>query len=120
MNEKNEKVEKGEKNADKIDKSEKAEKSQQTSKFYVTPLIKCLFENISSTLDSIENFKSIIVETNFSVFAYINSDLDKSILELITDISYIFNGLYVSNITRKSIRRALKYGINYDSVSKKS
>ena len=84
--------------------------------FYVTPIVKCLFENFTSLQENKEAFKFLIVETNFSIFAYISSELEKSILELLCEINYAFNGLLVGTITRSSIRRALMKGVNFTRV----
>ena len=92
-------------------------KKKNKKKFYVTPMIKCLFENISNLLEGVERFKFLIVETNFSVFAYISSDLDRSILESICEVNYVFNGLLVGTITRNVIRAALMKNIKYTNVS---
>ena len=79
-------------------------------------MIKCLFENISILLEGVDKFKFLIVETNFSVFAYVSTDLDRSILESICEVNYVFNGLLVGTITRNVIRNALMKGIHYKNV----
>ena len=92
-------------------------RSKQDSKsFYVTPLMKCLFEDFGSIFESKENYKYLIVESNFKIYAYTDSPLEIKIIEFLFDISYVFPGMIVGQITRASIRRVLKRGVSYQKV----
>lgn len=53
----------------------------------------------------------IVVETNYRVYAYTNSDLQVSLLGLFAEPLYRFPNLAVSVITRDSVRQAFKGGI---------
>lgn len=50
----------------------------------------------------------LIVETNFRVFAYTNSDLQIAILSTFTELNCRFENLSIGLITRDSVRRALQ------------
>jgi transcription initiation factor TFIIH subunit 4 len=91
-------------------------KKKNVKRFYVTPLIKCLFEDMSNIFDQNENYRFLIVETNFKVYAYTSSPLEKAIIEFLFEVEYIFPGLIVAHITRKSIRSVLKRGITHNKV----
>ena len=91
----------------------------------MTPLIKCLFENFSNILDNKskvllmkENVKYLIIESNFKIYAYTENNFEKSILDFLCDIEYIFPSFIVGNITRNSIRRALRKGATAQSILK--
>lgn len=88
-------------------------------KFYVTPLVKCLFEDMNFIFESQQNNKHLMIETNFKIFSYSNSLLDKVMLEFLSEVEYNFPGFIVANITRKSIRNALKRGMNSNKVKNK-
>ncbi|KAI3649589.1 hypothetical protein MP228_005221 [Amoeboaphelidium protococcarum] len=53
----------------------------------------------------------IIVETNFRVYAYTDSPLKISIISLFTQINARFPNFVVGQVTRDSVRRALRNGI---------
>ena len=92
--------------------SKKDSKNPSKLKYYVTPLIKCLFEDMESILVSQENSKFLFVETNFKIYAYTSNELEIKILEFLFEIEYIFKEFIVGYITRNSIRRVLKRGVN--------
>jgi transcription initiation factor TFIIH subunit 4 len=66
---------------------------------------------MSSVFEAQEGFKFLIVETNFKIYAYTNSPLERAILEFIFEIEYIFPGLIIAHITRKSLRNVFKRGV---------
>lgn len=68
--------------------------------------------------DIIENVKYLIIESNFKIYAYTENNFEKSMLEFLCDIEYIFPTFIVGNITRSSIRRALKKGASSQSILK--
>ena len=70
--------------------SKKDSKNPSKLKYYVTPLIKCLFEDMESILVSQENSKFLFVETNFKIYAYTSNELEIKILEFLFEIEYIF------------------------------
>ncbi len=66
---------------------------------------------MSNVFESQEGFKFLIVETNFKVYAYTDSPLEKAVLEFLFEIEYIFPGLIIAHITRKSLRNVFKRGV---------
>ncbi|EFA07302.1 general transcription factor IIH subunit 4 [Tribolium castaneum] len=58
----------------------------------------------------------IIVETNYRVYAYTDSNLQVALIGLFTELMYRFPNLVVGVITRDSIRQALKGGITADQI----
>jgi transcription initiation factor TFIIH subunit 4 len=91
-------------------------KKKSSKRFYVTPLMKCLFEDMTSIFERQENYKFIMVETNFKVYAYTNSIFETKILEFLLEIEYVFPGFLVGHITRNSIRKVLKRGVSHQKV----
>jgi transcription initiation factor TFIIH subunit 4 len=79
-------------------------------------MIKCLFEDMSNLFENQENYKFLIVETNFKIYAYTDSQFEKVILEYLFEVEYIFPGLIIAHITRKSIRNVIKKGVPAEKV----
>ncbi|GMR47943.1 hypothetical protein PMAYCL1PPCAC_18138, partial [Pristionchus mayeri] len=83
--------------------------------FYLTPLMAnlCLASQKDST---IKKTGSIIVETNFRVYAYTSSSLQLAILSSFTSMTYRFHDMSVGVLTRDSVRKALQVGITADQI----
>ena len=94
----------------------KRQKCKDSKSFYVTPLMKCLFEDMGNIFENQENYKYLIVESNFKVYAYTDSPLEKTIIDFLFEIEYVFPGLIVGHITRSSIRKVLKRGVGHQKV----
>lgn len=58
----------------------------------------------------------MIVETNYRVYAYTDSNLQVALIGLFTELMYRFPNLVVGVITRDSVRQALKGGITADQI----
>lgn len=86
-------------------------------RFIVTPLAKCLFEDMNYVFESQQNNRFLLIESNFKIFAYTQSKFDFAILDFLTEIEYVFPNFIVAHLTRKSIRNALKRGINSTKVN---
>ncbi|CCH43852.1 RNA polymerase II transcription factor B subunit 2 [Wickerhamomyces ciferrii] len=68
------------------------------------------------TPTNIENSGTIIIETNFKVYAYTNSPLQIAILNLFVHLKARFSNLVTGQITRESIRKALVSGITSEQI----
>ncbi|KAI1111451.1 transcription factor Tfb2 [Nemania sp. NC0429] len=66
--------------------------------------------------DAGQDTSSIILETNFRLYAYVNSPLQIAVLALFVDLKYRFRGLVSGVLTRASIRRAVDMGITSDQI----
>lgn len=62
--------------------------------------------------------ESIIIETNFKVYAYTKSPLEIAILNLFVQLKTRFANMVCGQITRESIRNALYNGITADQIIK--
>ncbi|KAH3672839.1 hypothetical protein WICMUC_004061 [Wickerhamomyces mucosus] len=76
-------------------------------------VIKNANDNIGS---NIENAGSIIIETNFKLYAYTNSPLQIAVLNLFVHLKSRFENLVTGQITRESVRKALLNGITADQI----
>ena len=80
--------------------------------------MKCIFEDMGDILESRENFKFLIIESNFKIYAYTESHFEKKIIDFLFEIEYIFPGFIVAHITRNSIRKVLKRGVTTHNILK--
>jgi transcription initiation factor TFIIH subunit 4 len=78
--------------------------------------MKCLFEDMTSLFEREENYKFLIIETNFKVYAYTSSIFDRKIVEFLFEVEYIFPGFIVAHITRNSIRKVIKRGVSFQNI----
>ncbi|GAP89394.1 putative RNA polymerase II transcription factor B subunit 2 [Rosellinia necatrix] len=69
-----------------------------------------------SSADPGQDKSAIILETNFRLYAYVNSPLQIAVLALFVDLKYRFRGLVSGVLTRASIRRAVDMGITSDQI----
>lgn len=58
----------------------------------------------------------IVVETNYRVYAYTDSNLQVALLGLFTELLYRFPNLVVGVLTRDSVRQAFRGGITADQI----
>lgn len=58
----------------------------------------------------------IVVETNYRVYAYTDSNLQVALLALFTELLYRFPNLVVGVLTRDSVRQALRGGITAEQI----
>ncbi|KAF7989625.1 hypothetical protein HCN44_008299 [Aphidius gifuensis] len=88
------------------------QRKRKAGRFYPTRLALNIAtgQNKPITRD-IEKDGYIVVETNYRVYAYTNSDLQVALLGLFCEIMYRFPNLVVSILTRDSVRQALRSGI---------
>ncbi|XBW35826.1 hypothetical protein QEN19_001399 [Hanseniaspora menglaensis] len=59
---------------------------------------------------------AVIIETNFKLYSYANSPLQIAILSLFVHLKSRFNNMVLGQITRDSIRRALRNGITAEQI----
>lgn len=90
----------------------KKDNQNNKTKYYVTPLIKCLFEDMNNDIEQHENSQFLIVETNFKIYAYTKNEFEINVLEFLFEIEYSFPEFIVGYITRSSIRQVLKKGVS--------
>ncbi|EDK45100.1 TFIIH basal transcription factor complex subunit 2 [Lodderomyces elongisporus NRRL YB-4239] len=112
------------------------QKSDTSSRFYPTRLAttltsdsaalktpsmaveQALDETETSLASSTQTKESIIIETNFKMYAYTNSPLEIAILNLFVHMKTRFSNMICGQITRESIRNALYNGITADQIIK--
>lgn len=100
-----------------------------TRQFFPTRLATTLTSNetalrsVSAGFSSATNATSeeqdkctIILETNFRMYAYVHSPLQIAVLALFSDLKFRFKGLVSGHLTRQSIKNAVAHGITSDQI----
>ena len=85
------------------------QRKRKDGRFYPTRLAVDLFSGLQDNKKT--NSKTVIVETNYRVYAYTDSPLQVALLGLFTEMHYRFPGFCLGVLTRESVRSALKSGI---------
>ncbi|XP_055902710.1 general transcription factor IIH subunit 4 [Eupeodes corollae] len=71
---------------------------------------------VSNEEDKSQDPGYIVVETNYRVYAYTDSNLQVALLGLFTELLYRFPNLVVGVLTRDSVRQALRGGITAEQI----
>ncbi|KAJ0174375.1 hypothetical protein K1T71_010521 [Dendrolimus kikuchii] len=98
------------------------QRKRKAGRFYPTRLalnITCVKESGPSVapLETSPHHQGyIVVETNYRVYAYTQSNLQVALLGLFTELVYRFPNLVVGVLTRESVRQALRGGITAEQI----
>ncbi|XP_056632985.1 general transcription factor IIH subunit 4 [Diorhabda sublineata] len=95
------------------------QRKRKAGRFYPTRLALNITNSQNKVTTDIEEDVPkgyIVVETNYRVYAYTDSNLQVALIGLFTELMYRFPNLVVGVITRDSIRQALRGGITADQI----
>ncbi|KAF5270866.1 hypothetical protein FQA39_LY08311 [Lamprigera yunnana] len=95
------------------------QRKRKAGRFYPTRLalnITCSQSKGTQVLEEDVPKGYIVVETNYRVYAYTDSNLQVALLGLFTDLLYRFPNVVVGILTRESIRQALRGGITAEQI----
>ncbi|XP_071801950.1 general transcription factor IIH subunit 4-like [Asterias amurensis] len=92
------------------------QRKRKCMRFYPTSLAISLASGISSVSTDSHREGFIVVETNYRVYAYTESDLQVEILGLFTQMLYRFPNLAVGALTRDSVQAAVSNGITAEQI----
>lgn len=98
------------------------QRKRKAGRFYPTRLAlnisnkRSIVSAISSETECKQDKCNIIVETNYRIYAYTDSNLQVALLGLFTELLYRFPNLVVGVMTRDSVRQAFRGGITADQI----
>ncbi|KAL3289193.1 hypothetical protein HHI36_003628 [Cryptolaemus montrouzieri] len=96
------------------------QRKRKAGRFYPTRLAINITSSAANksapVLDDDTHKGYIVVETNYRVYAYTDSNLQVALISLFTELMYRFPNLVVGVITRESVRQALRGGITADQI----
>ncbi|XP_058790249.1 general transcription factor IIH subunit 4 [Phymastichus coffea] len=88
------------------------QRKRKAGRFYPTRLALNIATGQNKPISrDLEKERYIVVETNYRVYAYTNSNLQVALIGLFCELLYRFPNLVVAILTRDSVRQALKSGI---------
>ncbi|KAG5873371.1 hypothetical protein JTB14_022974 [Gonioctena quinquepunctata] len=96
------------------------QRKRKAGRFYPTRLAINITSSQNKAAPDIEEDSPkgyIVVETNYRVYAYTDSNLQVALVGLFTELMYRFPNLVVGVITRDSVRQALRGGITADQIT---
>ncbi|KAI1102875.1 transcription factor Tfb2 [Jackrogersella minutella] len=74
------------------------------------------FAAASNATNNDEDKCTIILETNFRMYAYVHSPLQIAVLALFSDLKFRFKTMVSGHLTRSSIKKAVSHGITADQI----
>eukprot|EP00057_Strongylocentrotus_purpuratus_P030942 XP_783140.4 PREDICTED: general transcription factor IIH subunit 4 [Strongylocentrotus purpuratus] len=89
---------------------------RKSMRYYPTRLAINLASGVSSMAKDDHKDGFIVVETNFRIYAYTESDLQVEILGLFCSMMYRFPNLSVAALTRESVQLAISNGITAEQI----
>lgn len=95
------------------------QRKRKAGRFYPTRLALNITNSHNKSTPDIEEDHPkgyIVVETNYRIYAYTDSNLQVALVALFTELMYRFPNLVVGLITRESVRQALRGGITADQI----
>ncbi|XP_061690347.1 general transcription factor IIH subunit 4 isoform X3 [Syngnathoides biaculeatus] len=104
------------------------QRKRKSRRYYPTRLAISLAAGVtssSSSLSSSSNLGStpgtgdagfIVVETNYRIYAYTNSELQVSLVALFSEMLYRFPNVVVAQVTRESVQQAIANGITAQQI----
>lgn len=94
------------------------QRKRRSGRFYPTRLAINLASGLKET--NMQSYEGgyIVVETNYRVYAYTDSQLQVALLALFCELMYRFPNLVVGVLTRESVRQALRSGITSSQIIK--
>lgn len=98
------------------------QRKRKAGRFYPTRLAlnisnkRSMISAISTETECQQDKCNIIVETNYRIYAYTDSNLQVALLGLFTELLYRFPNLVVGVMTRDSVRQAFRGGITADQI----
>lgn len=92
------------------------QRKRRGGRFYPTRLALNIACGENKSLQQMNKEGYIIIETNYRVYAYTDSNLQVALLGLFCEMLYRFPNLSVGLITRDSVRQAFKSGITAEQI----
>uniref|UniRef100_A0ABM5FIS7 General transcription factor IIH subunit 4 n=1 Tax=Pogona vitticeps TaxID=103695 RepID=A0ABM5FIS7_9SAUR len=92
------------------------QRKRKSRRYYPTRLAINLSSGISGTTVDTHNQGFIVVETNYRIYAYTDSELQIALIALFSEMLYRFPNLVVAQVTRESVQQAIANGITADQI----
>ncbi|XP_039977612.1 general transcription factor IIH subunit 4 isoform X3 [Xiphias gladius] len=101
------------------------QRKRKSRRYYPTRLAITLAAGVNTSCSSSSNSAStpgtgdagfIVVETNYRIYAYTNSELQIALVALFSEMLYRFPNVVVAQVTRESVQQAIANGITAQQI----
>nr|CAD7455154.1 unnamed protein product [Timema tahoe] len=92
------------------------QRKRKAGRFYPTRLALNIVSGQNKSQTELNRDGYIVVETNYRIYAYTDSNLQVALLGLFCELMYRFPNLAVGILTRESVRQALRSGITAEQI----
>ncbi|XP_042202535.1 general transcription factor IIH subunit 4 [Callorhinchus milii] len=92
------------------------QRKRKSRRFYPTRLAINLASGVSASARDVHQTGYIIVETNYRIYAYTDSELQIALVALFADMLYRFPNVIVAQLTREGVQQAIANGITADQI----
>ncbi|MGH0128057.1 UNVERIFIED_CONTAM: hypothetical protein FKN15_036102 [Acipenser sinensis] len=92
------------------------QRKRKSRRYYPTRLAINLAAGVSGTSVDAHNQGFVIVETNYRIYAYTESELQIALVALFSELLYRFPNLIVAQVTRESVQQAIANGITAEQI----
>ncbi|XP_069054846.1 general transcription factor IIH subunit 4 [Lepisosteus oculatus] len=92
------------------------QRKRKSRRYYPTRLAITLASGVTATAADAHSSGFIVVETNYRVYAYTDSELQIALVALFSEMLYRFPNLVVAQITRESVQQAIANGITAQQI----
>ncbi|XP_033912322.3 general transcription factor IIH subunit 4 [Acipenser ruthenus] len=92
------------------------QRKRKSRRYYPTRLAINLAAGVSGTSVDAHNQGFVVVETNYRIYAYTESELQIALVALFSELLYRFPNLIVAQVTRESVQQAIANGITAEQI----
>lgn len=93
------------------------QRKRRSRRYYPTRLAINLSSGVSGAGGTVHQPGFIVVETNYRLYAYTESELQIALIALFSEMLYRFPNMVVAQVTRESVQQAIASGITAQQVS---
>uniref|UniRef100_A0A3Q3F8L6 General transcription factor IIH subunit 4 n=1 Tax=Labrus bergylta TaxID=56723 RepID=A0A3Q3F8L6_9LABR len=92
------------------------QRKRKSRRYYPTRLAITLAAGVTTTTPGTGDPGYIVVETNYRIYAYTNSELQIALVALFSEMLYRFPNVVVAHVTRESVQQAIANGITAQQI----
>uniref|UniRef100_UPI00398F5864 general transcription factor IIH subunit 4 n=1 Tax=Pristiophorus japonicus TaxID=55135 RepID=UPI00398F5864 len=92
------------------------QRKRKSRRFYPTRLAINLASGVSGSTVDVHRQGYIVVETNYRIYAYTDSELQLALIALFSEMLYRFPNLVVAQLSRESVQQSIANGITAEQI----
>ncbi|XP_048472475.1 general transcription factor IIH subunit 4 [Rhincodon typus] len=92
------------------------QRKRKSRRFYPTRLAINLASGVSGSSVDVHRQGFIVVETNYRIYAYTDSELQLALIALFSEMLYRFPNMVVAQLSRESVQQSIANGITAEQI----